>query len=242
MSQSLSQSPTLPALSRDRLVDRVIEAIKDYIVANDLRDDSRLPSETELSQSLDVSRNVVRQAISALEVIGLLRTEHGRGTFVAEPGSSSNLFENLSLWLDLDNLDNHSYYEIRLGLEYGIFHLVIENASDDDLDELDRITTKMVGASGDELDSYHRQYHKALLDATGNYFLASVGMLLYHYMFWLYANAPSVGRVPKADSATVHRRLTQGLRRRDPSLIPYLIAVHIGYNDLDKSWTNQETL
>ena len=43
----------------------------------------KLPSEVELSQVCGVNRNTLRQAISELAAIGLLRKEKGTGTFVA---------------------------------------------------------------------------------------------------------------------------------------------------------------
>jgi len=49
----------------------------------------RIPSEPDICRHFDVSRTTVRQALAALESEGLIRKERGRGTFVAEPHSSS---------------------------------------------------------------------------------------------------------------------------------------------------------
>lgn len=46
----------------------------------------RLPSERELATSLSVSRETLRQALSALTSEGRLSRQHGRGTFVTKPG------------------------------------------------------------------------------------------------------------------------------------------------------------
>jgi GntR family transcriptional regulator len=50
---------------------------------------ARIPSENELCEHFGVSRTTVRQALAELESEGLLYKEKGRGTFVAEPRSSS---------------------------------------------------------------------------------------------------------------------------------------------------------
>jgi GntR family transcriptional regulator len=50
---------------------------------------ARIPSEHELCEHFGVSRTTVRQALAELESEGLLYKEKGRGTFVAEPRSSS---------------------------------------------------------------------------------------------------------------------------------------------------------
>ena len=65
------------------------QLITDDIAAGRWRPGGRLPSEHELCEHFGVSRTTVRQALAELESAGLLRKEKGRGTFVAEPRSSS---------------------------------------------------------------------------------------------------------------------------------------------------------
>jgi GntR family transcriptional regulator len=49
----------------------------------------RMASEPDICEHFDVSRTTVRQALAELESEGLIRKEKGRGTYVAEPSSSS---------------------------------------------------------------------------------------------------------------------------------------------------------
>lgn len=60
-------------------------SITDRITQGDLNPGDVLPSERELSQTFKVSRMTVRQAISNLVNMGILRRAHGVGTFVANP-------------------------------------------------------------------------------------------------------------------------------------------------------------
>jgi len=57
--------------------------LKELIQNGRYRPGEKLPSEVELSQVCGVNRNTLRQAISELAAIGLLRKEKGTGTFVA---------------------------------------------------------------------------------------------------------------------------------------------------------------
>src|SRR5881628_3359840 len=98
----------LAPLRRERLMDRAMDAIKQHVISNGLQAGDRLPSEPELAASLGVSRNVVRQALSSLEAVGIVRSEHGRGTFVGEIGATNNVLQHLDFWLDLDNLSRSS--------------------------------------------------------------------------------------------------------------------------------------
>lgn len=65
------------------------QLIRDEIGAGRWEPGERIPSENELCRHFGVSRTTVRQALAELESEGLLHKEKGRGSFVAEPRSSS---------------------------------------------------------------------------------------------------------------------------------------------------------
>src|SRR5579884_641785 len=100
---SVSTPEPLRTLRRERLLDRATEAIKDYILSNRLSGGDRLPSEAELARSLGVSRNVIRQAISSLETLGVVQAQHGRGIYVADVAGTS-VFQQLASWLNPGDL------------------------------------------------------------------------------------------------------------------------------------------
>ena len=62
----------------------VVRQIEDMIVQGILAEGARLPSERDLAARLDISRPKVRDALKALEEMGLLTIRHGEGTFVAQ--------------------------------------------------------------------------------------------------------------------------------------------------------------
>lgn len=65
--------------------------LRRLIVSGRWRDGERIPTETQLSRHLDISRTTVRIALQRLEVEGLIERVAGRGTFVAfQPQDRSN--------------------------------------------------------------------------------------------------------------------------------------------------------
>jgi GntR family transcriptional repressor for pyruvate dehydrogenase complex len=217
----------LPALRRERLMDRAVDAMKQHIIVNGLQAGDRLPSEPELARSLGVSRNIVRQAISSLEAVGIVRSEHGRGTFIAEMGASSNVLEHLDFWLDIDNLSQQEYAEARWAFDAGVLQLVMRNATGEDFEHLERVLLRMEGCSLDDVPRHHDAFHLALLEATHNRFLASFTIILYRFFWRLAAGAPQVRRVPRDEQVRSHRELFEGLRRRNEVEIPELVTVHL---------------
>ncbi|QTF07561.1 GntR family transcriptional regulator [Brenneria izadpanahii] len=66
------------------LSDSVAEALRNRITHGELRPGQRL-SEAALSESLDISRNTLREVFRILTLEGLLKYEPNRGVFVATP-------------------------------------------------------------------------------------------------------------------------------------------------------------
>jgi GntR family transcriptional regulator len=61
--------------------------LREVIETGRYKKGEKLPSEVELSKMCGVNRNTLRQAISELTAIGLLRKEKGTGTFVDAPAT-----------------------------------------------------------------------------------------------------------------------------------------------------------
>ena len=72
------------------------EALREEIERGAWRPGDQLPGEPELCRMFDVSRTVVRQALTELVYEGLIVREKGRGTFVAEPKIGEGLVQKLT--------------------------------------------------------------------------------------------------------------------------------------------------
>ncbi|MEL6435823.1 MAG: FadR/GntR family transcriptional regulator [Pseudomonadota bacterium] len=77
-------APIFTPVSHSKTADDVCSQIETLILEGVLRVGDRLPSERELSEQLQVSRPVLRDALKDLEGRGLLETRHGGGTVIAD--------------------------------------------------------------------------------------------------------------------------------------------------------------
>lgn len=64
---------------------QIYSMLEQEIASGRLQPGDRLPSENALSGKFVVNRHTIRRALSSLEENGLIRVEHGRGSFVQEP-------------------------------------------------------------------------------------------------------------------------------------------------------------
>ena len=77
----------MASIRRGSLVSEVVTLLRDVIETKGLDPGDRLPTEAELVKSLEVSRPVLREAISQLESLGLVRVRRGLGMFVGDRDS-----------------------------------------------------------------------------------------------------------------------------------------------------------
>lgn len=70
-------------------IERIAESLLRRIESGSLREGDRLPSEEQLAQQHHVSVGTLQKALERLARSGLVRREHGRGTFVSGPAIST---------------------------------------------------------------------------------------------------------------------------------------------------------
>src|SRR5674476_2799 len=67
---------------RPSVIDSIVDEIVDRIASGELKDGDMLASQDELARSLGVSRASLREALNRLNLLGLVESRHGSGTFV----------------------------------------------------------------------------------------------------------------------------------------------------------------
>jgi GntR family transcriptional repressor for pyruvate dehydrogenase complex len=85
MSISNRDATPLPKVRRHKVkvADEIIESLRQDIVSRRLAKGDRMPSERELAEKFGVSQPTVREAIRALEMLGLVEVHHGSGSYIS---------------------------------------------------------------------------------------------------------------------------------------------------------------
>lgn len=66
-----------------KLFIQIVKQLHDLIAEQNIQEGQKLPSERMLSEQLQVGRSSVREALRSLELLGLIETRHGGGTYLA---------------------------------------------------------------------------------------------------------------------------------------------------------------
>lgn len=66
----------------------VVQELRALIAEQQIKPGDKLPSERVLSETLQVSRSSIREALRSLELLGLIQSRHGGGTYLADAGGN----------------------------------------------------------------------------------------------------------------------------------------------------------
>jgi len=156
---------------RSRKVSAIVaEQIVAAIKQNTFPVGSRLPSEFDLAEQMGVSRPSIREALSALQAVGLIETRSGSGNYVLRVPSSDD--EQEAPHLIESEAGCLEVMEARARLEPPVAALAAEKASKESISKLRAvIDTMRHQAQRGRFSSYFeadKSFHLALAAASGN--------------------------------------------------------------------------
>lgn len=133
---------------------------------------SKLPNENELSQTLDVSRTTLREAISFLVAQGILEIRRGKGTYVSEELPSVGL-DMTALAGIRSRVRAKDLFEMRLIFEPATVALACQRATDDELRQIARKAQRVerVAAEGGDWPLADQEFHWAIIKASHNEYM-----------------------------------------------------------------------
>lgn len=157
---------------RERLADQLYGQLLEKIVAGELKEGDKLPSENEISRTFEVSRPVIREALLRLQVDGLVYSRQGAGSFVkARPPEGLIKFAEPS---DVAGLLR--CFEARLPIEGAIASLAAQRATENDIASIKECLLAFESQikSAGIADKEDLAFHMAVARATGNDIFVSI--------------------------------------------------------------------
>ena len=213
-------------ISRTKLFEDVSERIISMIRSEEYPAGARLPSEQQLAQRFEVSRNTVRGAIRSLSIFGLLRSINGSGTFVSE--RANVILEAQALASIMAHPDALlELVQARCVLEPQLAAMAARAASREEIDRLFEIVERMRGVED----------HTAQINIGFSFHLELARMAHNRVLLGFYTSSAKQLRdmrllgfpVPHdyARSTEDHLRIAEAIASRDPDLSQFQMRHHI---------------
>lgn len=109
---------------RSKVYVEILKQIRQLMEDDRLTTGDKIPSERELSERLGAGRSSVREALRALELIGLIETRRGEGTFIKEVGDHQ-FIDLLATFLVQDGKTKSDLIQTRYILEKSCLYFVL---------------------------------------------------------------------------------------------------------------------
>src|SRR5690606_23759386 len=206
------------------------DAIKALIVERGLAPGAALPPEFELMEELDVSRHPLREAMKALEALGIVDIRHGHGTYVGSvslSGLEAGLAFRSALSVHGDLADIRNLLEVREVLENGLVPRVLAAYDRLDFAELEAAVRTMEerAEEGEYVPEADWRFHEALYAPLGNDLVTDLLRV-----FWRVFNSLD-DALPRADTTPAmtagwHRAILTALRNRDEPALYAAVEDH----------------
>ncbi len=220
-------------IEEKKVYEKIIDQIEEMISKGQLERGDKLPSERELTESLQVSRASLREAFSALKMIGLIERRHGQGTFLKE-NIADDFLKPLSILFLLQDDIEKELTELRKIIEITGVEYAAQRATEEHLDKLKNCVEKMENNRGD-IEINHqadRQFHYILAQATDNKlvcnFLNSISRVM---EFYFSSITKKIVAEEKENSKFInqHKKIYQAISDHDSQLAQKLMKEHLDW-------------
>jgi GntR family transcriptional regulator, transcriptional repressor for pyruvate dehydrogenase complex len=226
----LNRDGMFTAVTPNRMSEAIVSQIKTLIRTNRLTPGDRLPSERELGERMGVSRVTVREALRVLEAGGLVEIRVGArgGAFVTTP-SSERLGAGLADLIDLAPVTSVEVTEARLVFELGIIPMIVQRATDEDIEQLRQLTRDHVAAlrRGDYTMAMSAGFHHRLAACTHN---AAIEMLVHSFhgpLLMSLREAATAAPLMGQRGVYEHRDLVEAIAERNAGKAAEIMQRHL---------------
>jgi GntR family transcriptional repressor for pyruvate dehydrogenase complex len=217
----------LSPVVRQNLSDEIAQRIAQLIQTQEYEPGSRLPAIADMARQFGVGAPTLREALKKLETVGVVDIRHGSGVYVGRSPEALMISNPViearatkKLLVDL--------IEARIPIESGTAALAALNATEDHLDEMDRLLTQ-AGRSFDDstlLTQINLSFHRQIALASGNVVMHQILDVLSS----LFRNEQRLilnihGR--REDDHREHVEIYEALRARDTQLAVERMRSHL---------------
>lgn len=219
------------ARSRSSVTQKALERIQDMIRSEAFPRGEPLPPQRRLAEDLNVSRASLREALSILGTLGILRIEQGRGTFVASVGDDAEAkADGHALWRFTARFSLEEVYQFRAVAEPAAAALAAMQAVDEEIRQLEEnlrsfkeATREMDLVASSQIDF---EFHRLIMVFSRNRMLLGIHGTYRHIMLES-QRLPLVQRSRLWEPIAEHERILEAIRIHDPDGARYYMRLHI---------------
>jgi len=216
-------------LNRTLVPQSAARLIQDMIQSGELAAGQKIPSQRDFSLKLGISRASLREALLTLETLGLIKTEAGRGTFVADRGAPGS---NMAPWRYSDTYSVFDVFQTRIMLESNIAALAAGRLTGNQLQTMEAATKQMEDcwAKQDLLANVEAdlEFHSIIASACSNAMLRALYQVVREQLTETQRQPIPITEPARMQASIAeHRRIISALRDNDPARARLEMETHV---------------
>lgn len=210
-----------------KLYRRIADTVAEAIEAGQYKLGDRLPTERELAEQFGVSRPTLREAMIALEMLGMIEARHGLGIYVT--GNVRPSAPAASADPDIE-IGAFELIEARRLFEGEAAALAATSITDEQLAALEALMERMAVEDEVRGEDADREFHMTIARATGNGAIIATIENLWDWRHRsplarnILTRARGMGLEPRIHE---HRRVFEALKARDPHAARQAMRDHL---------------
>jgi DNA-binding FadR family transcriptional regulator len=232
----------IQSIDTRRVYQQIADQLLQLIEAGEFPVDSRLPSERDLAEKFKVSRPSVREALIALEVIGVVQIKMGSGVYVCKPEQAKQKGRRETK-VEAKEFAPFELIQARLLIESEIASQAALCRTDKDIEQLELLLDQMIERSEKNQNPLEadRAFHCVLARASGNQVLATmVEQMFDARMGVLFSRLSNYFDTHSTWSQAIkeHRAIIRAIKSRDPEKSRLAMRHHMerAYKRFSASW------
>ncbi len=218
---------TVTPIARTTLTASAFEQLISHVVQGNWKPGDRIPPERELCQQLGIARTSLREALKAMELVGMVDSRVGDGTFVCP---RSEFLSRPLLWAftGADHNELHDIMEARTIIEENLAGLAAQRASSEEVANIGQAVQMMRDsiARGDSILEADMAFHLAVSTAARNEVLRNAVQLLRNLTRqWIYFKL----LIPNVPPTVLkrHEAIYRAIQRRKPAAARSAMRRHL---------------
>lgn len=209
---------------------QIADEIKEEILIGKMAIGDKLPPEREMAKYYDVGRPTIREAVRSLEILGLLETQRGKGTFVAN-NTQKVLLTSLNIISNVNEVSTKEIIEYREMFELTTVALAATNRTEGELKKSEEIIESFkVSSTFKEVEETDLLFHKHIAQMSHNILIIKTFSAMRSFFDQIIKTSaykiPLDGKTYQ-DISYFHLPIYEAIRDRDPEVAKLFMKRHM---------------
>lgn len=158
------QKLSVNTINKSTLSQQVLDEFVFLLMNNKLKPGDKLPSEMDMMKDFGISRPVLRETLSSMETLGIIKRKPKGGTYITDSIGNGPFEAMLALFIN----DVSAILEARMTLELGLVTIAAEKITANQLNQLKTTIDSIKSNKNSNYGHRDKEFHRIIAQSVSN--------------------------------------------------------------------------